>query len=394
MATVDRLEAYRQAGVDLNLSNVASQIAGDYSRQTWNNAGGLWTPVSPDSHLAASKTMPLDEIRNHPDTTGVSSVDGTGTKPEFYERTRNFYGLGSDLIAMAVDDIPVEGGEAVWVNNGLAVSNLTEETVPYFEELFVGLRDAANRADVVLWTGETAVHGDRLAGPSDFTVDWFGDAFGLVHKHRVITGADIQAGDVLYGFAEPNSFRCNGISRVRKTFAQAYGNNWHEELYEGKPLGEWVSVGSTVYAGLMKALTGGYRFGSGAQAEIFGVAHISGGSLPEKLGRMLRISELGADITDPFEFPTIMKHCQEQTEVKTDSGGRPMTDEEALTTWHGGQGYVVASREEDHDAIVSIGAEHGVVVKPIGRVSEEPGLRIVSKGAQQYGDTLEFDLVA
>lgn len=392
---VDRLEAYRQAGVDLDLSNVVSQIAGDYSRQTWQNAGGLWQPVSPDGHLAASKVMPLDEIRNHPDTSGVGGVDGTGTKPDFYERTRSFYGLGSDLIAMAVDDIPVEGGEAVWVNNGLAVSNLTEETVPYFDQLFAGLRDAANRADVVLWTGETAVHRDRLAGSTDFTVDWFGDAFGLVHKHRVITGADIQEGDVLYGFAEPDSFRCNGISRVRKTFVQAYDKHWQDELYEGKPLGEWVSVGSTVYAGLMKALTGGYRFKQRAQAEIFGVAHISGGSLPEKIGRMLRISELGADITDPFEFPVIMRHCQEQTKVETPDGGeRPMTDEEALTTWHGGQGYVVAGREEDHDVLVSVGAEHGVTVKPIGRVTKKPGLRIVSKGVHRYGETLEFDLAA
>ncbi|MCA9331257.1 hypothetical protein KC957_04340, partial [Candidatus Saccharibacteria bacterium] len=307
----------------------------------------------------------------------------------------NFYGLGSDLIAMAVDDIPVEGGEAVWVNNGLAISNLTEETVPYFEQLFEGLRDAANRADVVLWTGETAVHGDRLDGPTDFTVDWFGDAFGLVHKRRVITGADIQEGDVLYGFAEPDSFRCNGISRVRKTFAKAYDKNWHNEVYEGKTLGEWVSVGSTVYAGLMKALSGGYRFSQRPLAEIYGVAHISGGSLPEKIGRMLRATGLGADITDPFEFPVIMKHCQQETKVQTSGGSeRPMTDEEALTTWHGGQGYVVAGREEDHDVFVSVGAEQDITVKPIGRITKQPGLRIVSKGAQRYGEVLEFDLVA
>ncbi len=53
--------------------------------------------------------MPLDEIRKHLDTSGVGGVDGTGTKPEFYERKRDFYGLGSDIIAMTVDDLPVEG---------------------------------------------------------------------------------------------------------------------------------------------------------------------------------------------------------------------------------------------------------------------------------------------
>lgn len=390
---VDRLEAYRQAGVDLDLSNVASQIAADYCQQTWGNAGGLWRPLSPDQHLASSKVMPLDEIRKYVDTYGVGGVDGTGTKPEFYERARNFYGLGSDLIAMTVDDIPVEGGEAVWINNGIAVSYLTEGTIKHFTDLFRGLRDGANSADAVLWTGETAVHGDRLNGPTDFTVDWFGDAFGLVDGRRVITGQKVQEGDVLYGFAEPDSFRCNGISRVRKTFKQEYGEQWERELHDGKPLEEWVSVGSTVYAGVMKILTGGYRTQEGT-ANVHGVAHISGGSLPEKLGRMLRVSGLGADITDPFEFPEIMRHCQEVTKVQEGDSDRPMTDEEALTTWHGGQGYVVAAPEADHDAIVSAGEEKGITIKPIGRVAKEPGIRVISKGVHKYGEVIDFGVAA
>src|SRR5690606_21742461 len=111
----------------------------------------------------------------------------------------------------------------------------------------------------------------------------------------------------------------------------------------------------------------------------------------EKLGRMLRLNGLGAEITDPFEFPEIMKHCQEQTKVKTDGGERAMTDEEALTTWHGGQGYVVAADEGDHDQIMKAAAEKGIIAKPIGRVTKQTGLRVVSKGAQRYGDILEFD---
>ena len=391
---IDRLEAYKQAGVDLDLSNVASQVAGEYCRDTWGNAGGLWTPVSPDEHLSSSKVMPLHEIRENWNTFGVGGVDGTGTKPDFYERAGYFYRLGSDFIAMTVDDIAVEGGQAVWVNNGLAISRLDENTMKYINELFRGLCDAANDADVVLWTGETAVHAGRLVGSTSFAVDWMGDAFGLVDKDRVITGDKVKEGDVLYGFAEPDGFRCNGISRVRKTFTEEYGKHWEDELYEGKLLSDWVATGSTVYAGLMNVLTGGYKRSVDPLIEVHGVAHISGGSLPEKIGRMLRQSELGADITDPFEFPEIMRHCQEITKVREGDQDRPMTDEEALTTWHGGQGYVVAASEADHDAIVSAGAEKGIVVKPIGRVTNQQGLRVTSKGGQKYGETLEFDLAA
>lgn len=391
MSGIDRLAAYRQAGVDLDASNVASQIAGNYARETWDNAGGNWSPVSPDAHLAASKVMPLDEIRNHPGTSGVSGTDGTGTKPEFYERQRNFYGLGHDLVAMAVDDIPAEGGQAVWMNNGLIVNTLNDDTLPHIDELFRGLRDAANQADVVLWTGEIAVHGNRLYGPTDFSVDWIGDAFGLVHEDRVMTGARVQEGDVLYGFAEPEGFRCNGISLVRKTLWKVYGPNWESvECTDGVTFGELVATPSTVYAGLMRTLTGGYDITREVVADIHGVAHISGGSLPEKIGRMLRISGLGADITDPFDVPYIQQRVQFMTTVEEDGKIRPMTDEELYSTWHGGQGYVVAASENDHDALLAAGESHNIEIKPIGQVVKQPGLRVVSKGSYHPGELLNF----
>ncbi len=392
MSEVDRLAAYRQAGVDLDASNVASQMAGNYARETWDNAGGSWKPLSPDAHLAASKVMPLDEIRSHPETSGVGGADGTGTKPEFYERLRNFYGLGFDLVAMAVDDIPTEGGQAVWMNNGLIVNNLNDDTLPHIDELFRGLRDAANQADIVLWTGETAVHGDRLTGPRGFAVDWIGDAFGLVHKERVITGTRVHEGDVLYGFAEPEGFRCNGISLVRKSLRSAYGKSWELEQFDGVSLGELVATPSTIYSGLMRTLTGGYDIGREAVADIRGVAHISGGGMPEKIGRMLRATGLGADIINPFKVPQIQKQVQFVTDVKEGGEERQMTDEELYTTWHGGQGYVVAAPESDHDVIVAAGQSHGIEVRPIGQVVKQPGIRVTSQANIKTGTVLEFDV--
>lgn len=393
----DRYAAYRAAGVDLDASNIASQIAGDRSRETWDNAGGKWHPESPDKHLAASKVMPLDEIRLHIDTDGVSGADGTGTKPELYERLRNFRGLGHDLIAMAVDDLPVEGGQAVWVNNILSVSKLDETTLPYIEELFDGLRDAAKLANVVVWTGEIATHGSRLSGPTDFTVDWAADSFGLVHKSRVITGEKVKVGDVLYGFAEPNGFRCNGISLVRKIMQQAFGDDWHTKSWQSEldasfipNLGEAVAQPSTIYAGLMNELLGGYNVDQKPAADIHGVAHISGGSLPEKLGRMLRTNNLGAFIPDPFELPQIMRECQYVCEIPTNGVLMGLSDEELYTTWHGGQGYVVAAPEDDHDTLIATGRKHNITVKPIGYVTGKPGLRLTSKALHSYGEMFVF----
>src|SRR5437899_1626304 len=99
-ANVDRLAAYRQAGVDLDSSNVASQIAADWAQTTWvNRQGEFGEPTAHDTDFTSAKYLAFDEIRDRPGVGIVFGIDGTGTKPDFYERMRSFKGLGKDLIA-------------------------------------------------------------------------------------------------------------------------------------------------------------------------------------------------------------------------------------------------------------------------------------------------------
>jgi len=391
-SNIDRLAAYRQAGVDLDLSNVASQIAANWAQTTWSNRqdefGG---PTAYDTNFTSAKYLAFDEIRNRPGVGVVFGIDGAGTKPDFYERMWSFRGLGKDLIAMAADDNPIEGGQAVLVNNALIVSTLKEDYMPYIDELFEGLAEGANEAGLVLFTGEIAVHGSRLRGPTDFTVDWIGDAMGLAHKDRAITGAAVREGDELWGFAQSNGFRCNGISAVRRAFGSEYGKDWHLIAFGDSTLGQEAIAPSTIYSGLMTRLTGGYKIEVDPKVDVHGAAHISGGSIPEKVGRMLRASGLGADIDTPFDPPAIMKHAQEVTRVsKNDGSTRPMSDEEMITTWHGGQGYVVAINERDSSALASEAAQLGIIVRKIGRISQTPGIRVTSMGVQTPGKIMEF----
>ncbi len=190
---IDRMAAYREAGVDLDLSNIASQIAIGWAQKTWGNRdGGYGTPSSIDSNFTSAKSLLFDEIRQRPDVIGCVGSDGVGTKPDFYERMGEFRGLGSDLVAMAADDLPIEGGRATYMTNTLIVNKLTEEYIPYIDQLFQGLAEAANEAGLVIFTGEVAVHGDRMKGPADFTLDWAGTAEGLKLPEREITGAKIK----------------------------------------------------------------------------------------------------------------------------------------------------------------------------------------------------------
>lgn len=391
MARINPLEAYRQAGVDLDASNVASQIAANVCQETWEYRHGLFgTPSAFSGEFISTKRLVTDEIRQRPDVSMVCGVDGTGTKPEIAELMQMFHTLGRDLVAMAIDDNPVEGGEAVLLNNGLAVSRLDEETLPYIQQLFEGLREGCHQGGVVAFTGEIAVHGDRLQGPTDFTVDWMADAIGLVSEQRLITGEKVTENDILVGFAEPVGFRCNGISMARKVFQREYKENWHLTPRGNTTIGELALTPSTIYSGYMRELTGGYRTEKEKLVDVHGVAHISGGSIPEKVGRMLRASRLGAMIDDPFELPDIMKHCQEVAKIKDGDTYRPMSDEEMITTWHGGQGYILALPEADVQTVLDVVPGS----KPIGRVTKEPGITVLSRGFQTPGKLMKFNQAA
>lgn len=388
----DRLAAYRQAGVDLDLSNLASQIAATWARTTWvNRQGEFGEPISYESGFSSAKRLCADEIRDRPGVDIVGGMDGVGTKPDFYERMWNFKGLGADLIAMAADDIPIEGGQAVFVNNALIVNKLTEDYMPHIDQLFEGLAQAANEAGLVLFTGEIAVHGNRLRGSTDFSVDWVADAVGMAHTDRNVTGERVEAGDELWAFAQQEGFRCNGISAVRKAFTLAYGENWHLQPFGESTLGAQAIAPSTIYSGLMTRLTGGYKIEVEPKADIHGAAHISGGSIPEKLGRMLRATGLGAYIDSPFEPPAIMRHAQEVAEVTNPNRSiRPMTDEEMITTWHGGQGYIVAINECDAESVHTQAGKLGIAAKRVGRVTNKQGISIVSRGILTPGKVMSF----
>jgi len=84
------------------------------------------------------------------------------------------------------------------------------------------------------------------------------------------------------GLAEPG-FRSNGITDVRKSLLEKYGNNWQDVIVKelgGQSLGHLVQTPSTIYSGFMSRLTGGYDITKDPIAKVTGFAHITGGGQP------------------------------------------------------------------------------------------------------------------
>jgi phosphoribosylformylglycinamidine cyclo-ligase len=273
-----------------------------------------------------------------------------------------------------------------------------------------GYVGAARAAGVVVVNGEVAELGDRIGGYTeldgyspavslifkaldrlrhrkrdDFNYNWGAAALWIAHKDRILTGHQIKSGDALIGLVEPG-FRSNGITDVRKAMRQEYGRRWHEQTASELgtvSLGELVQTPSTIYSKFISDVTGGFDISKEPKATVTGVAHITGGGQPSKLGRMLEPSGLGAVIDNPIEPPKIMLHVQRI---------RGLTDQEAYKKWHMGPGMIVSTPEPDK--FLAYAYEAGVDAEQIGYISSDKGIRSKNKGAVQDEEWLTFDRAA
>ncbi len=116
------------------------------------------------------------------------------------------------------------------------------------------------------------------------------------------------------------------------------------------------------------------------KTEIHGAAHITGGGVPGKLGRILKPSGLGAVIDEPFEPSEFMEYTQALGNV---------SDIEAYKTWNMGQGMIIVTPKPEE--VIRIAEGYSILAKCIGRVVSEQGIRIRNKGAMNPDKAKELD---
>ena len=121
-------------------------------------------------------------------------------------------------------------------------------------------------------------------------------------------------------------------------------------------------------------------FQTEGNCEIHGVAHITGGGVPGKLGRILKASGFGAELDNLFEPCKAMLYCQRL-------GG--IEDKEAYRTWNMGQGLAVITPEPEK--VIEEAKKFGIRAQVAGKVVEDKRITILSKGINQ--EKLVFDII-
>ncbi len=347
----------KQSGTDIDLGNRCSRIAYGWAKKTFGNRPpGAGNPL-----------MNLDSgFSNIMDFGGVKigmSSDGIGTKIELAERTGIYHTLGFDLIAMVADDLAANGLETVNLSNILDVDFLEAKIV---DELMRGLHEAANFARITVTGGEIAELGKRIGGWGQrMHFNWGATGIGILPDgQEIVDGSKIQPGDVVIAL-KSRGFRSNGFSLLRRIMHEQFGGNWHMQSYDDSTSwGEKLLTPSLIYSPLIANLR---RQG----LELHGIAHITGGGIPDNLERILKPQGLGAELTDIFEPLTVMRRVQELGHVP---------EAQAYRLWNMGNGMLlIVSREAKVQVLEKVeNSEYSARV--CGEITEKMSVLMHTKG--------------
>lgn len=349
---------YQKAGVNVKAGDSASNAFYKASKTTWQYRKGIGRVQSALDDFSALRFI---DVSNLKDTVMGHNLDGVGTKSEIAERLKKFDTLGFDLLAMVCDDAVIRGAEPIAVGNVLDVSRI--DTKP-MNQLASGLERAAKMANVSVINGEIAELGKKVGGFGAFRLNWAASCIWLAKKDRLLDGSKVKVGQTVISLKE-DGFRSNGLTLARKILEHQGGGEWHEKY---RKTAEQLLHPSKIYTRFAASLFGGYE---GQQiASVSAMAHITGGGIYGKLGRTLKPSGLGAELSDLYPPCKAMKTLMEMGSVEKD---------EAYKTWNMGNGMLIVTDEPDK--VLKQAKLMNLDAKVAGAITREPGVRIVETEA-------------
>ena len=179
----------------------------------------------------------------------LSGTDGVGTKLKLAFLMDCHDTVGIDCVAMCVNDVACAGGEPLFFLDYIACGKQVPEKIA---AIVSGVAEGCRQADSALVGGETAEM------PGFYPVDEYdlaGFSVGVVDRKDLVTGENLQAGDVLIGMAS-SGVHSNGFSLVRKIFEKELTKEGLETYYEelGDTLGNTLLAPTKIYVKALKAV--------------------------------------------------------------------------------------------------------------------------------------------
>ena len=332
--------SYKDAGVDIAAGDALVERIKPLARKTLRE--GVLAGIGGFGAL-------FEVPRRYREPVLVSGTDGVGTKLKLAFEWNMHDTVGIDLVAMSANDVLVQGAEPLFFLDYFACGKLDVDTAA---AVVGGIARGCELAGCALIGGETAEM-PGMYPPGEY--DLAGFAVGAVEKSQILTGQNVQAGDVVLGLAS-SGVHSNGFSLVRKCLERAAQRL--PTTLDGKPLRAALMEPTRLYvksvlAALAQHPTQGSR---GIKA----LAHITGGGLLENIPRVLP-EGLAAHLEKGSWPQTELFAWLQQT--------AGINDVEMNRTFNNGIGMVVIVAEADADAASSTLRAAGEQVYRIGRIA-------------------------
>ncbi len=276
----------------------------------------------------------------------VSGTDGVGTKLKLAHELDCHNTVGIDLVAMCVNDVLTCGAEPLFFLDYVATGKLEPSQLVQVVE---GIAKGCEQAGCALLGGETA----EMPGfyqPKEY--DLAGFCVGIVEHRDLLDGAQVQVGDVAIGL-ESRGVHSNGYSLVRKVVTEG-GFSWSDRpnTLAGQSLGEAFLTPTQIY---VPSVLAARKAGFG----IHGMAHITGGGLPENLPRCLSANQ-SVEI-DPLSWPVlpVFEWLAQAGNVEASA---------MFNTFNMGIGFAVVVPKQDAERAIAHFQEHQIKAYRIGRI--------------------------
>ena len=328
---------YKKAGVDIEAGYKSVELMKEYVK-------GTMRPEVMGGIGGFSGAFSMNAIKDMENPVLLSGTDGCGTKVKLAFIMDKHDTIGIDAVAMCVNDVACAGGEPLFFLDYIACGKNYPEKIA---TIVKGVAEGCKQAGCALVGGETAEHPGLM--PED-EYDLAGFSVGVVDEKDLITGKEIQDGDVLVGI-KSSGVHSNGFSLVRKVFNMDKEtlDTYYDSL--GRTLGEALLEPTRIYVKALKSV-------KDAGVRVRGCSHITGGGFYENIPRMLPEGVKAVVKKDSYEVPAIFKLLAKEGNI---------AEEMMYNTYNMGIGMMLALDPADVDkameAMKAAGEEPYIVGK-------------------------------
>ena len=279
----------------------------------------------------------------------VSGTDGVGTKLDIAFAMKKYDTVGIDCVAMSVNDILCTGAKPLYFLDYVACGKLDSDIAA---DLVKGVADGCVDSNCALLGGETAeMPGFYDEGKYDIA----GFGVGIIEKEDVVTGANIEEGDVIIGLSS-TGVHSNGFSLVRKLVTD------YDTPFNGKTIGETLLEPTRIYVRPVLAILEKFR------SSVHGMVHVTGGGFYENVPRMFPEANKKRELEGKTPLISVFKKGSwEIPAIFTELENRGAAKDRMFNTFNMGIGFMLAVKADKAEEIVKAFADFAA--KDNGRCS-------------------------